>query len=124
MRADRRLAASLGVAAGLLAVCPGASVLGADAWHPEPTADVQMKAVFTIVVCRAVAPRVCEVRETTADAMLCLAGNRNVAEEQVPEGYVLASFRCVPQAPWLAPEHRPHSGSFAPWVGMSGQGPG
>ena len=35
MRADRRLAASLGVAAGLLAVCTGASALAADARDAE-----------------------------------------------------------------------------------------
>ena len=113
MRADRRLAARLSVAVALLAACPGAS---AD--------DIQTKAAFTVVVCRANAPDVCEVREATADALLCLTANRNVAEEQVPEGYTLASFRCVPQAWWLVPEHRPHDSSFAPWVGTGGQGPG
>jgi hypothetical protein len=55
---------------------------------------------------------------------MCFAGSRNVAEEQVPEGYVLASFRCVPQTPWLAPEHRPRSGGSGPLVGADGQGPG
>ncbi len=113
MRANCRLVASLGVAATLLADQPGAS---AD--------DIQMKAAFTVVVCRANAPDVCEVREATADALLCLTANRNVAEEQVPEGYVLRSFRCVPQAWWLAPEHRPRGGSSGPLVGADGQGPG
>ena len=113
MRANCRLAASLSVAVGLLSTGPGAS---AD--------DIQMKAAFTVVVCRANAPDVCEVREATADALLCLTANRNVAEEQVPEGYVLRSFRCVPQAWWLAPEHRPRGGSSGPLVGADGQGPG
>ena len=113
MRAKQLVAALLGVAATLLADQPGAS---AD--------DIQMKAAFTVVVCRANAPDVCEVREATADAPLCLTANRNVAEEQVPEGYVLRSFRCVPQAWWLVPEHRPHDSSFAPWTGTGGQGPG
>ena len=75
MRAKRLVAALLGVAAALLADQPGAS---AD--------DIQMKAAFTVVVCRANAPDICEVREATADALLCLTANRNVAEEQVPEG--------------------------------------
>ena len=56
-----------------------------------------MMALVTVTVCLAGAPRVCEVREATTDAVLCLAAGRNVAEEQVPEGYTLASFRCVPQ---------------------------
>jgi hypothetical protein len=56
--------------------------------------------------------------------VLCFAVSRNVAEELVPEGYVLGSFRCVPQAPWLVPEHRPHGGSSGPLVGADGQGPG
>jgi hypothetical protein len=80
-----------------------------------------MMALVTITVCLAGAP---QVRETSADAVLCLAASRNVAEEQVPEGYVLRSFRCVPQAWWLVPEHRPHDSSFAPWTGTGGQGPG
>jgi len=63
------------------------------------------------------------VREATTDAVKCFVGSRNVAEEQVPEGYVLASFRCVPQTWWLAPEHRP-GGSFGPRLGADGQGPG
>jgi hypothetical protein len=83
-----------------------------------------MMALVTVTVCLAGAPQVCEVREATTDAVMCFAGSRNVAEKQVPEGYVLASFRCVPQAWWLVPEHRPHDGSFAPWVGTGGQGPG
>ena len=53
---NRHLAASLGLAVGLLAVCPAAGVAGADAWHPEPAQDIQMKAVFTVVVCRARGP--------------------------------------------------------------------
>ena len=113
MRAKRLVATLLGVAATLLADQPGASA-----------EDIQMKAAFTVVVCRATAPDVCEVREATADALLCLTANRNVAEEQVPEGYVLRSFRCVPQAWWLAPEHRPRGGSSGPLVGADGQGPG
>jgi len=83
-----------------------------------------MMALVTVTVCLAGTPQVCEVREAAMDAVMCFAGSRNVAEEQVPEGYVLASFRCVPQAPWLVPEHRPRGGSFAPWVGTGGQGPG
>jgi len=94
MGANRRVAASLGLAVGLLAVCPAA---GADAWHPEPAQDIQMKAVFTVVVCRAQAPDACEIRETSVDAVLCFSANRNVAEEQVPDGYTLRWFRCAPQ---------------------------
>ena len=56
--------------------------------------------------------------------LLSLTANRNVAEEQVPEGYTLHSFQCVPLAPWLAPEHRPRGGSSGPLVGADGQGPG
>ena len=83
-----------------------------------------MMALVTVTVCLAGTPQVCEVREATTDAVMCFAGSRNVAEEQVPEGYVLASFRCVPQTPWLAPEHRPRSGGSGPLVGADGQGPG
>jgi hypothetical protein len=83
-----------------------------------------MMALLTVTVCLAGATQVCEVREAAVDAVLCFTGSRNVAEEQVPEGYTLASLRCVPQTWWLAPEHRPHDSSFAPWVGTGGQGPG
>ena len=82
-----------------------------------------MMAVVTVVVCLADVSQVCEIRDATVDAVLCFTSSRNVADEQVPEGYVLASFRCVPETPWLAPEHRP-GGSFGPLVGADGQGPG
>jgi hypothetical protein len=97
MGTSRLLAASLGLAVSLLAVCPAAGVAGADAWHPEPAQDIQMKAVFTVVVCLAQAPDACEIRETSVDAVLCFTANRNVAEEQMPEGYTLHSFQCAPQ---------------------------
>ena len=83
-----------------------------------------MMAVITVVACLADGTGACEVEQATVDAVLCFAGSRNVAEELVPEGYVLGSFRCVPQAPWLAPEHRPRGGSSGPLVGTDGQGPG
>ena len=83
-----------------------------------------MMALLTVTVCLAGATQVCEVREATVDAVLCFTGSRNVAEEQVPEGYTLASLRCVPQTWWLAPEHHPRSGSSGPLVGADGQGPG
>ena len=76
-----------------------------------------MMALLTVTVCLAGATQVCEVREAAVDAVLCFTGSRNVAEEQVPEGYTLASLRCVPQTWWLAPEHRPLAGA-------DGQGPG
>jgi hypothetical protein len=97
MGANRLPAASLGLAASLLAACPATGVAGVDAWHPEPAQDIQMKAVFTVVVCRAEAPDACEIRETSVDAVLCFTANRNVAEEQVPDGYTLRWFRCAPQ---------------------------
>ena len=81
-------------------------------------------AVITVVACLTDGTGRCEAAEVTVDAVLCFAGSRNVAEEQVPEGHVLRSFRCVPQAWWLAPEHRPRGGSSGPLVGADGQGPG
>ena len=83
-----------------------------------------MMALLTVTVCLAGATQACEVRETTVDAVLCFTGSRNAAKEQVPEGYTLASLRCVPQTWWLAPEHRPRSGRDGPLAGADGQGPG